>query len=122
LDALDEAGDTLAGRTRILPLLMGYARPSIDPQRYERGLAMGDGFGLNYSQTEAFAQAYATDLVYLIQGPPGTGKTRLLAHLAQTLVADGERVLITSFTHRAINNALTRWWRSIPPCQRSRLG
>lgn len=122
LDALDEAGDTLAGRTRILPLLMGYARPSIDPQRYERGLAMGDGFGLNYSQTEAFAQAYATDLVYLIQGPPGTGKTRLLAHLAQALVADGERVLITSFTHRAINNALNKVVEVDPALPAAKIG
>jgi DNA replication ATP-dependent helicase Dna2 len=108
LDALDEAGDTNLGRTRVLPLLMGYARPQMDPQRYERGLEMGEGFGLNYSQTEALAQAYATDLTYLIQGPPGTGKTRVLAHLAQALVADGERVLVTSFTHRAINNALNK--------------
>jgi DNA replication ATP-dependent helicase Dna2 len=106
LDALDEAGDTIIGRTQILPLLMGYARPKMDPNLYERGLEMGDAFELNYGQTEALAQAYASDLTYLIQGPPGTGKTRLLAHLAQALVGDGQRVLVTSFTHRAINNAL----------------
>ena len=106
LDALDEAGDTFIGRTQILPLIMGYARPGMDPARYERGLSVGEIYNLNYSQTEALAQAYATDLTYLIQGPPGTGKTRLLAHLAQALVEDGERVLVTSFTHRAINNAL----------------
>ncbi len=106
LEALNDAGDKLAGRERILPLLMGHSRPAIDHARYERILALADAFGLNWEQGEALAHAYATDLVYLIQGPPGTGKTRVLAHLAQLLVEDGERVLVTAFTHRAINNIL----------------
>ncbi|KAA3663910.1 MAG: DNA helicase [Chloroflexi bacterium] len=108
LNALAEAGDTVVGRDRILPLLMGRLAPNIDPGLYDRGLEMGEALGLNWSQSEALANAYATDLVYLIQGPPGTGKTRVLAHLAQALVSDGERVLVTSFTHRAINNALNK--------------
>ena len=108
LEALAEAGDSLAGRERILPLLMGKAQSQINPHLYERGLNLGETFGLNWSQREALAQSYATDLVHLIQGPPGTGKTRVLAHLAQALVRDGERVLVTAFTHRAINNALNK--------------
>jgi DNA replication ATP-dependent helicase Dna2 len=122
LDALDEAGDTLIGRTQILPLLMGYARPKVDPRRYERGLEMGETFGLNYSQTEALGQAYATDLTYLVQGPPGTGKTLLLAHLARILVGDGERVLVTSFTHRAINNALNKLVEVDPTLPAAKIG
>jgi DNA replication ATP-dependent helicase Dna2 len=122
LDALDEAGDTFIGRTQILPLLMGYAWPKIDPKRYERGLEMGEAFDLNYAQTEALAQAYATDLTYLIQGPPGTGKTLLLAHLAQALVGDGERVLVTSFTHRAINNALNKLYEVNPTLPAAKIG
>jgi DNA replication ATP-dependent helicase Dna2 len=106
LGALAEAGDTLVGRTRILPLLMGMSQPQIDPGLYARGLEMGEALGLNWSQSEALANGYATDLAYLVQGPPGTGKTRVLATLAHALAADGERVLICSFTHRAINNAL----------------
>ncbi|HBY96531.1 MAG TPA: hypothetical protein DEP84_21745 [Chloroflexi bacterium] len=108
LGALDEVGDTTVGRERILPLLMGAARPRVDVARYERGLAYAEANGLNWSQSEALANAYTTDLTYLIQGPPGTGKTRVLAHLAQALVEDGERVLITAFTHRAIDNALNK--------------
>jgi DNA replication ATP-dependent helicase Dna2 len=106
LAALAEAGDTLKGRDRILPLLMGRSTPRVDAGLYDRGLEMGEALGLNWSQSEALANAYASDLVYLVQGPPGTGKTRVLATLAQALAADGERVLVSAFTHRAINNAL----------------
>ncbi len=106
LGALNQAGDTVVGRERIIPLLMGIRKPNVDIMRFERGLVLADGWDLNWNQSEALAQAYATDLTYLVQGPPGTGKTRVLAHLVQALVEDGERVLITSFTHRAINNAL----------------
>jgi DNA replication ATP-dependent helicase Dna2 len=104
--ALAEAGDSDVGRQQILPLLMGKLQPEIDPSFYERGLDIGETLELNWYQSEALANAYATDLAYLVQGPPGTGKTRVLATLARALVSDGERVLICSFTHRAINNAL----------------
>lgn len=106
LSALAEVGDTENGRTRILPLLMGEAKPNIDPGLYARGLDIGETQELNWVQSEALANAYATDLAFLVQGPPGTGKTRVLAALARALAYDGERVLICSFTHRAINNAL----------------
>lgn len=104
--ALNEVGDSEVGRQQILPLLMGDLKPDIDPGYYERGLDIAETLELNWDQSEAMANAYATELAYLVQGPPGTGKTRVLATLARALVSDGERVLICSFTHRAINNAL----------------
>ncbi|MBI5712274.1 MAG: AAA family ATPase [Chloroflexi bacterium] len=106
LDALAAAGDTLNGRQRILPLLMGYAEPQVDMSRLARGEEIAASYNLNAEQIEAFAQGYAADRVWLVQGPPGTGKTRVLAQLARVLAEDGERVFITAFTHRAINNAL----------------
>jgi DNA replication ATP-dependent helicase Dna2 len=63
---------------------------------------------LNESQQDAFAKAYATKNFHLIQGPPGTGKTWVLAHLAKTFAEEGERVLVTALSHRAINNALRK--------------
>lgn len=106
--ALEQAADTVAGRRRVLPLLAGRLRPELDMERYEHALAHAETWGLNEQQAEALASAYASDLAYLIQGPPGTGKTLVLARLAQLLAADGERVLVTAFTHRAINNALNK--------------
>lgn len=106
ISALAQAGDSLVGRQRILPLLMGDSQSGIDSFLYGRGMEMGETLELNYDQSHALANTYAADLAHLVQGPPGTGKTRVLATLARALVSDGQRVLITAFTHRAINNAL----------------
>jgi len=122
LEALDEVADSVVGRERVLPLLMGKATPKIDVERWERGMGLADAYGLNWSQAEAFANAYAADLAYLIQGPPGTGKTRVLAHLAQALADEGERVLITAFTHRAINNALNKLAEVAPDTPAIKIG
>ena len=122
LAVLDQVSDTTVGRYRILPLLLDQRRPLMDVPHYERGLAYGDLFGLNWAQSEALAQAYATDLAYLIQGPPGTGKTRVLAHVAQLLADEGERVLITAATHRAINNALNKLAEVAPHTQAIKIG
>ncbi|MBN1955769.1 MAG: AAA family ATPase, partial [Anaerolineae bacterium] len=108
LEALREVGDRQVGRTRILPLILGDTGPEVDYTRYERGWAAASDADLNDSQAEAVGQAYATNLVHLIQGPPGTGKTIVLAHLARLLAAEGERVLVTALTHRAIDNALNK--------------
>ncbi|MGQ9549256.1 MAG: DEAD/DEAH box helicase [Roseiflexus sp.] len=108
LDALDQTAGTTVGQHRILPFLMGRVNPSIDYACYERAYERAERWGLNETQCEALANAYATNLTWLIQGPPGTGKTLVLARLVQLLVEDGERVLITAFTHRAINNALEK--------------
>lgn len=108
LFALHSVANSLRGRSIILPLLQNTLTPKIDFARYERvGQELGQ-YGMNENQVEAVAQAYATDLLHLIQGPPGTGKTWVLAHLARMLVEDGQRVLVTALTHRAIHNALNK--------------
>lgn len=122
LDALAEVGDSQIGIQRILPLLMGTAKNNTNLERHQRASTLADEIGLNYAQGEAFSQAYATDLTWLVQGPPGTGKTRVLAHLAEILVADGERVLITAFTHRAINNALNTLAKVAPDISAGKIG
>jgi DNA replication ATP-dependent helicase Dna2 len=44
----------------------------------------------------------------LIQGLPGTGKTSTIAFVARLLAARGKRVLITSYTHAAVDNVLLK--------------
>jgi DNA replication ATP-dependent helicase Dna2 len=58
-------------------------------------------------QCQATAMA-ASSPVTLIQGPPGTGKTRVLAQIVCTAIAQGKNVLITAYTHRAIDNLLEK--------------
>lgn len=89
-------------------LINGQILPQIDPSRERYASIEASKLGLNSSQSQAFAKAYAAKNYYLIQGPPGTGKTWVLAHLAAALAKNGERVLLTAFTHRAINNALRK--------------
>ncbi|MBI9045319.1 MAG: AAA family ATPase [Anaerolineaceae bacterium] len=108
LEALNTVADSLRGRSIILPLLQRTLTSKIDYARYERTAQDLQEMGLNESQIEAVSQAYASDLLYMIQGPPGTGKTLMLAYLARLLANDGQRVLVTALTHRAIHNALNK--------------
>ncbi|WP_436902278.1 AAA domain-containing protein [Halovenus halobia] len=60
----------------------------------------------NPAQDEAVRQALGAEDFSLIHGPPGTGKTYTLATLVEELLDRGERVLVSAFTNRAVDNAL----------------
>jgi DNA replication ATP-dependent helicase Dna2 len=60
----------------------------------------------NDPQDEAVRRAVGTDSFALVHGPPGTGKTYTLASIVAALVERGERVLLSAFTNRAVDNAL----------------
>lgn len=70
---------------------------------------------VNESQIEAIIKAmYAEDLA-VIQGPPGTGKSTAIAELIWQLIRKGlkpgnkrERILLTSETNLAVDNAIAR--------------
>ena len=69
------------------------------------GLSAPPPGGLDESQTIAAREAISGGLT-LIHGPPGTGKTRVLAAIIESLVGFGKNVLVSAFTHRAIDNVL----------------
>ena len=60
----------------------------------------------NEGQNGAVNLAVNAEDCALIHGPPGTGKTYTIARLIRALVDRGDRVLLTAFTNRAVDNAL----------------
>ncbi|PSQ20583.1 AAA family ATPase [Halobacteriales archaeon QS_9_67_17] len=60
----------------------------------------------NDAQDAAVNRAVHADDFALVHGPPGTGKTYTLAATVRALVDRGERVLLSAFTNRAVDNAL----------------
>jgi DNA replication ATP-dependent helicase Dna2 len=89
-------------------LLSGSQQPTMDVVRMRRAQDLAAGLMLDEHQREAFIKAYSCQGYHLIQGPPGSGKTAVLAQLAATLASEGQKVLITAVTHRAINHALRK--------------
>ncbi|EMA52452.1 MULTISPECIES: AAA domain-containing protein [Halococcus] len=60
----------------------------------------------NPAQDRAVRRAVGAEDCALIHGPPGTGKTYTIARTVRALVERGERVLLSAFTNRAVDNAL----------------
>lgn len=92
--------------------LVARRRPrTVDPEgaaqaRASLGRLEARGLGLRPAQAEAYVEAWSAAPCALVQGPPGTGKTWLLALLLAAWAFRGERVLVTAFTHLAVDNAL----------------
>ncbi len=63
---------------------------------------------LQDAQKEAVIKMIGSPDLCLIQGPPGTGKTTVIAEAILQLAARGEKVLLASQAHDAIDNALSR--------------
>lgn len=89
----------LTGDERKKDVLIGDAEP-------EFGEVDGTFVDNNESQNRAIRRALGARDFSLIQGPPGTGKTYTVARLVRELVERGERVLLSAFTNRAVDNAL----------------
>jgi len=69
-------------------------------------------------QRIALEQACGSETTY-IWGPPGTGKTFVIAHLIAALTERGERVLMTSHTHAAVNQSI---YEAVKPGDTKRAG
>lgn len=106
--SLEDIATSQIGREVILPLLDGTLPITFDERDFADAERIALAGGCNAAQAEAVGLAYAAEQIACIQGPPGTGKTRVLSLIARLMVERGERILVTSHTHMAINNALNR--------------
>ena len=64
--------------------------------------------GLNDSQRQAVTLCRQVSPAF-VWGPPGTGKTTTLGHIILSLLRLGQRVLVTSTTNAAVDQALARF-------------
>lgn len=67
---------------------------------------------LNSDQKEAVLKVIAAEDFALIQGLPGTGKSETISFITRLLVMRGKRVLLTSYTHSAVDNLLCKLMES----------
>lgn len=102
------------GVARRLELLVDLQRPLFDDQDAtvsslqrvpEYVLASS---GMNPSQLAAMQLALSARDYALILGMPGTGKTTVVAALIRAIVAMGKTVLLTSYTHSAVDTILLK--------------
>jgi tRNA A-37 threonylcarbamoyl transferase component Bud32 len=112
--AVESVRNSSAVRSDIRKLLL-------DPSTARSPSPENEGFlipaeALDASQRDAILSALAIADMLLIQGPPGTGKTRVIVHLIRETLAKNPRarILLTSQTHVAIDNAL-EWLAKVAP-------
>ena len=77
--------------------------PGCDPAHLKR-----DFHRLNTDQKEAVVRSISALDFTLIQGLPGTGKSATITFITRLLVSRGKRVLLTSYTHAAVDNLLCK--------------
>ncbi|SMY20419.1 unnamed protein product [Zymoseptoria tritici ST99CH_1A5] len=63
---------------------------------------------MNDDQRAAVSKVLSAQDYALILGMPGTGKTTTIAHIIRALLAEGKSILLTSFTHTAVDNILLK--------------
>ena len=63
---------------------------------------------MNSDQRAAVEKVMTAQEYALVLGMPGTGKTTTIAHIIRALVSKGKSVLLTSYTHTAVDNILLK--------------
>lgn len=67
-----------------------------------------DVSSLNKNQSTALNKSISANKFHIIKGPPGTGKTHTIVEIIKKLYAGGNRILLTTHTHIAIDNILEK--------------
>jgi len=101
-DALDAVA---SGTETVSPLVVSMFHPRRDAARKAPLPVMPALDHVKGEQRSVLEQALASEITF-VWGPPGTGKTYVIAHLITALVERGERVLMTSHTHAAVDQSI----------------
>jgi len=100
------------GDTRRLELVVDLKSPvfdDTDPTTAAPSPALAQySAHLNPNQRQAMSKVLTAHDYSLILGMPGTGKTTVIATIIKTLVRMGKTVLLTSYTHSAVDTILLK--------------
>ncbi|CCC09829.1 unnamed protein product [Sordaria macrospora k-hell] len=101
--------DGVLGSRQIRRLVVGLDAPRFRdaPTQYMLP-STASGQGLNVDQKAAVQKVMSAQDYALVLGMPGTGKTTTIAHIIRALVAQKKTVLLTSYTHTAVDNILLK--------------
>ncbi|KAI6100620.1 Dna2-domain-containing protein [Pisolithus sp. B1] len=102
------------GDSKRLELVVDLRRPTFDDEQTTLDALRGvpeyveATDHLNPNQLGAMTRVLSAHDYALILGMPGTGKTTVIAALIRTLVGMGKTVLLTSYTHSAVDTILVK--------------
>jgi DNA replication ATP-dependent helicase Dna2 len=103
------------GDTRRLELVVDLKRPEFDhqdaPSAPQAPMSTADAASksvLNESQQQAMAKVLSAQDYAILLGMPGTGKTTTVAEIIKELVRRGKSVLLSSYTHSAVDTILMK--------------
>ena len=107
-EAVDQLRTGQARNPSVLSVMADYRTSRFQPAPDEPTESLDE------DQLAAFRLALTVPDLLMVLGPPGTGKTRTISQIARACAfgVDGDRqpgrVLVTSHTHRAVDNVLAR--------------
>ena len=101
-EVLEECSENVEKMSPLAISVFHPATASIKPSKLPDTLELVDISG---QIRDILEQACGSSITY-IWGPPGTGKTYAIAHLVTALLESGERVLVSSHTNAAVDQAL----------------
>lgn len=94
------------GSREIRNLVVDLNAPRFKPHSTQYTLK--DRSCINVDQRRAIEKVMSAQDYALVLGMPGTGKTTTIAHIIRALVSQGKSVLLTSYTHTAVDNILLK--------------
>lgn len=94
---------------RLLSLVVDLKPPTFfELDAHDRDVVERLNDTLNESQQNAVEKVLSALDYALVLGMPGTGKTTTIAELIKVLVKQGKRVLLSSYTHSAVDTILRK--------------
>jgi len=94
------------GSRQIRGLVVDLNAPRFKTQ--STAYTLRDRESINIDQRRAIQKVMSAEDYALVLGMPGTGKTTTIAHIIRALVSQGKSVLLTSYTHTAVDNILLK--------------